>query len=218
MRAVVVGSARTAEELGRAFPGVTVRTSGGTAVLADVPNQPALIVATPGAEPVAADGYGAVLLLDGWALLTRSDLRAGEEALRRWMNAAALAQGDGRVVVGADLAVPAVAALTRWDATWFAGRELADRRELRFPPATRMASLTGPAGAIDELLAAASLPERHDRLGPIPVGDDQSRLLILVPRTEGAELARALKLAAAVGSAKKTTDPVKIVLDPRELL
>ena len=34
-------------------------------------------------------GYGAVLLLDAWALLGRADLRAGEEALRRWMNASA---------------------------------------------------------------------------------------------------------------------------------
>ncbi|HST67457.1 MAG TPA: primosome assembly protein PriA, partial [Mycobacteriales bacterium] len=90
LRASVVGAGRTAEELGRAFPGVPVRTSGGATVLTDVPGEPALVVATPGAEPRAAGGYGAALLLDGWALLSRPDLRAGEEALRRWANAAAL--------------------------------------------------------------------------------------------------------------------------------
>ena len=41
---------------------------------------------------MAEGGYGAVLLLDTWALLTRADLRAGEEALRRWLEAAALAR------------------------------------------------------------------------------------------------------------------------------
>src|SRR5204862_7046495 len=90
LRAQVVGARRTAEELGKAFPGVPVRTSGRDGVLAEVPAAPSVVVSTPGAEPVAVGGYGAALLLDGWALLSRPDLRAGEEALRRWLNAAAL--------------------------------------------------------------------------------------------------------------------------------
>ena len=101
----MIGARRTAEELGRAFPEIPVRTSGRDEVLAEVPAAAAVVVATPGAEPVAEGGYGAVLLLDTWALLTRADLRAGEEALRRWMTAAALAQpggAGGRVVVVAD--------------------------------------------------------------------------------------------------------------------
>ena len=52
VRAVVVGARRTAEELGRAFPGTTVITSGGDAMVAAVPGEPAVVVATPGAEPV----------------------------------------------------------------------------------------------------------------------------------------------------------------------
>ena len=53
VRAVVVGARRTAEELGRAFPGATVVTSGGTRWCSTVPGDPPLVVATPGAEPVA---------------------------------------------------------------------------------------------------------------------------------------------------------------------
>jgi primosomal protein N' (replication factor Y) len=69
LRAIVTGATRTAEELGRAFPGVKVRTSGGDLVLPRVPDQPALVIATPGAEPLAGPGlgYAAALLLDGWA-------------------------------------------------------------------------------------------------------------------------------------------------------
>ena len=96
VRAIVTGAARTAEELGRAFPSVPVRFSGGQNVLATVPADPAVVVATPGAEPVAADGYAAALLLDGWALLGRPSLRAGEETLRRWLNAAALVRPAGQ--------------------------------------------------------------------------------------------------------------------------
>jgi len=221
LRAVVVGAGRTAEELGRAFPGVPVRTSGGERVLASVGPQPALVVATPGAEPVAEDGYGAALLLDGWALLSRADLRAGEETLRRWLNAAALVRSDGRVVVGADASIPAVQALVRWDPAGFAGRELAERAELGFAPATRMASVTGAPVAVEEMLAAAALPAGAEVVGRVPVGrtadGDVQRMLVRVPRALGAELATALKVAAASRSARKAADPVKLVLDPLEL-
>jgi primosomal protein N' (replication factor Y) len=50
-----------------------------------------------------------------------------------------------------------------------ADRELAEREALRFPPAVRMAALSGPGRAVAELLAAAVLPPEADVLGPIPL-------------------------------------------------
>ncbi len=217
LRAVVVGSGRTAEELGRAFPGVPVRSSGGDHVLAEVSDEPAVVVATPGAEPLCPGGYGAALLLDGWALLSRADLRAAEETLRRWANAAALVRAGGTVVVGADAGIPTVQALVRWDPAGAAARELADREALGFPPVCRMASLTGPATAVAELLAAARLPGDAQVVGPVPVGADTERLLVRVPRAHGAELAHELKAAAAGRSARRSAQPVRIQLDPHEL-
>ena len=216
-RAAVTGARRTAEELGRAFPGTTVRTSGKDGVLARVPGDPALVVSTPGAEPVADGGYGAVLLLDGWAALGRADLRAGEEALRRWFAAAALTRPGGRVVVVADRALPAVQALIRWDPAGAAERELAERTELGFPPAVRMASVEGLPPAVAELLAALPADARADVLGPVPAGEDRERVLLRAPRTSGSDLARALKAAAGVRSARKA-EPVRVELDPRTLV
>ncbi len=218
MRAVVVGAGRTAEELGRAFPGTTVRTSGGERVLASVEDKPDLIVATPGAEPVADCGYGAALLLDGWALLSRVGLRASVETLRRWMAAAALVRADGTVVLGADPGVAAAQALIRWDPGGFAQRELSERAELRFPPAVRMAALTGNAAGVADLLAAVDLPAGAEIIGPVAVGNDAERVLIRVARRDGAALVGALKAAAAVRSARKAPDVVRTVLDPAELL
>ncbi|WP_112726831.1 primosomal protein N' [Micromonospora noduli] len=219
LRAAVTGARRTAEELGRAFPDVPVRTSGREEVLTDVPGGAALVVATPGAEPVAEGGYGAVLLLDSWALLTRADLRAGEEALRRWLAAAALARPApaGRVVVVADGALAPVQALLRWDAGWFAGRELAERRELGFPPAVRMASVTGAAEAVADLLAAARLPDDAEVLGPVPAEEGRERMLVRVPRARAAALAEALHSAAGVRAARKAADPVRLQVDPLSL-
>jgi len=222
LRAGVVGASRTAEELGRAFPGTGVRTSGGDKVLAEVPGKPLLVVATPGAEPVAAGGYGAALLLDGWALLARADLRAGEEALRRWLGAAALvcprAEG-GKVVVMAPGQLRPVQALVRWRPHWHAERELADRGALHLPPAARLASLTGSAEAVQELLALSELPVAAEVLGPVPVaarsGEEPSeRMLVRVPRRDAVALGSALHAAAAIRSARKSAGAVRIELDP----
>ena len=227
MRAAVVGSGRTAEELGRAFPGAVLRTSSGTSVLAEVPAGPAVVVATPGAEPLVAGGYGAALLLDGWALLSRPDLRAAEETLRRWLNAISLVAGDGTVVIGADAGLPAVQAAVRWDPAGFAERELADRQQLHFPPAGRMASLTGTPADVAELLSVTQLPGSVEELGSVELpgrdggrgndAGDQIRALLRVPRADGGALAEALHAGAAIRSARKTGGPVRVMLDPLEL-
>jgi primosomal protein N' (replication factor Y) len=216
---VVVGARRTAEELGRAFPNVAVRTSGGDTVLDRVDERPVLVVATPGAEPVAEGGYAAAVLLDGWLMLSRPDLRAGEEALRRWLNAAALVRGGpagGRVVVVAPGELRPVQALIRWQPRWYAERELDDRRTLHLPPAGRMAALTGPAAAVAEIVAEASLPPGAELLGPVTVyGEpEHERLLIRVPRVSGLALAEGLKAAQAGRSARKARESVKVELDP----
>jgi primosomal protein N' (replication factor Y) (superfamily II helicase) len=231
LRALVTGAGRTAEELGRAFPGVPVRTSGGQHVLATVPAAPALVIATPGAEPVAPEGYAAALLLDGWALLGRPSLHAAEEAVRRWLNAAALVRPGAPVVVLAEAALPAVQALIRWDPVRFSERELAERAELGFPPAVRMAAVSGTSAAVAELLSAVSLPAEAEVLGPVPVephtagpgpaasgdAEPQERVLIRVPRSGGAALAQALHAAQAVRSARKDGGGVRVQLDPAEV-
>ena len=148
VRAVVVGARRTAEELGRAFPGTPVVTSAGEAIVTEVGARPALVVATPGAEPHASGGYGAALLLDTWALLGRQDLRAAEDALWRWMSAAALvrARGEGGVVtIVADASIPTVQSLIRWDPVGHAEADLAARTEVGLPPSVHMAAVDGPA-------------------------------------------------------------------------
>jgi primosomal protein N' (replication factor Y) len=225
LRATITGAARTAEELGRAFPGVKVRTSGGDLVLPRVPSSPALVIATPGAEPLA--DYAAALLLDGWALLSRPILRAGEETLRRWLAAAALVRPDGTVLVHADAALPATQALIRWDPVTFAERDLAERAELGFPPAVRMAAVTGEPAAVATVIAglgSAFEGSAFEVLGPVPVerpaqaGDDQVRALVRAPRPEGAALARALQAAQAGRSARKEGGGVRVQLDPPELI
>lgn len=229
VRAVVVGARRTAEELGRAFPGVTVVTSGGDAMVAAVPAEPALVVSTPGAEPLAAGRYGAALLLDTWALLGRQDLRASEDALRRWMAAAALvrSRADGGVVaVVAESAIPTVQALIRWDPVGHAESELDARAEVGLPPAVHMAAIDGAPDAVRAMIDTAELPDDADLLGPVdlppgarrppgtPPEKPVNRMLVRVPRDAGLPLAAALRRAAGVLSARRENEPVRVQIDP----
>lgn len=219
VRALAVGARRTAEELGRAFPSVPVRRSAGDAVLTEVGPQPALVVATPGAEPPAEDAYAAALLLDGRASLGRPDLRAAEETLRRWINAAALvrpATRGGSVVVLADGALAPVQALVRWDPASHARRELAERAELGFPPAVRMASLSGGRAALQDLLDVLEAPAEAEVLGPVALGDDgaEERALVRVPRSRTRCLSRALRAAQGARSARKAAGTVRVRFDP----
>ncbi|MER5431563.1 primosomal protein N' [Streptomyces sp. NPDC002588] len=236
LRAQVVGARRTAEELGRAFPAVPVRTSGREHVLDTVPGAPALVVSTPGAEPVAEGGYAAALLLDGWAMLGRPDLRAGEDALRRWIAAGALVRPQekgGTVVVVAEPTLRPVQALVRWDPVGHALRELAERAELGFPPVSRMAAVSGTAEALAAFLGAVEMPPEAEVLGPVPVpaaspgrprrpgapppGEQWERALIRVPPGRGAALAGALKAAQAARMARGGEEAVRVRIDPADI-
>lgn len=233
VRAVVVGARRTAEELGRAFPGTSVITSSGDGVVPEVAAGPALVVATPGAEPQAAGGYGAALLLDTWALLGRQDLRAAEDALWRWMSAAALvrARGDGGVVmVVAESSLPTVQSLIRWDPVGHAEAEVTARAEVGLPPSVHMAAVDGTAGAVTALLDEARLSDQDslhaDLLGPVdlpagvrrpagtPAGAPVTRMLVRVPRQQGLALAAALRRGVGVLSARQAHEPARVQIDP----
>lgn len=240
------GALRTAEELGRAFPGKPVITSSGDRVLATVPDTIALVVATVGAEPVAAGGYAAALLLDGDSLLRRENLRAGEDAVRRWFNAAALvrpASDGGLVVITADDAA-GVGALLRWDAAGYARRELALRQELQLPPAVRIASVTGGrtavghfTHAVEQRLGAQGIVLRT--AGPAPLlmagppgatgspagarhvpreGGEDVRTLMFIPYAQAAEATKVMRAVKAAAAAKRSDDPVQLRLDGVDVL
>jgi primosomal protein N' (replication factor Y) (superfamily II helicase) len=229
LRRLVVGASRTAEELGRAFPGVPVISSAGEHVKPEVPDEPALVVATVGAEPLAPGGYAAALLLDGNTLLRRESLRASEDTLRRWLNAAALvrpAREGGIVVVTAEES-SVVGALVRWDPAGFAERELEIRQELGLPPAVRIASLTGGQQDVNNLVAQLQLPPAVRVVGPAPVpaapgpAGEQSpeyRTLMFFPYSLASAVTGRLRASKASNAAKRSGSAVQVRCDGLDVL
>ncbi|MFB8147113.1 primosomal protein N' [Microbacterium sp. NPDC056003] len=204
------GSERTADELGRAFPGVRVVVADGEHPVTRVDARPALVVATRGAEPLAAGGYRAVVLLDGDRMLLADDLRIGESCLRWWSNAAALA-APGAPVHLVGVAGPVARALATWTQSAYARMELADRKPLRMPPTVRVAAVDGDRLAVDAALAElrSAVPELDGEavLGPLP-RDEGVRALVRFDYALGGRVAESLR-ASVVSAAIKARRPAK---------
>ena len=223
MVSVAVGAARTAEEIGRAFPGFPVLRSGGSAVLRTVPDEPSIVIATPGAEPAVEHGfYEAAAILDAEVVLARSDLRSEEEAYRRWQAVAHLVRPvEGRLVVAGDDSHPVIQALIRRDPIAFAKRVLKERADAGMPPAAAVFELLLPPGEWDR--SAPELPAAVRVLGPVPArrGQDRSepaeRVLLSLPRKEAAVVAKELRAWLGRRSAAKASGSVSVFADPTHL-
>jgi primosomal protein N' (replication factor Y) (superfamily II helicase) len=201
LRQVGQGTARTAEDLGRAFPGVRVILADGDHPVQTVGAEPALIIATRGAEPIASGGYRAVLLLDGENMVARESLKVGEDCLRWWSNAIALAAvGAPSVLVGVGGAL--AAALATWRLPDYARKELTDRRRLRFPPAVRVATVTGTADAVEQAVAKAIQIGHTDALGPVDTGDGV-RAILRFDYADGPAVAAALRAEVILSATRR---------------
>ncbi|MFD5225472.1 primosomal protein N' [Microbacterium sp. NPDC058342] len=198
------GTERTADELGRAFPGVRVIVSDGAHPVQRVEARPALVVATRGAEPLADGGYRAVILLDGARMLQAPELRIAESCLRWWANAAALAAPGAPIhLVGVN--GPVARALATWSPAAYARSELDSRLPLHMPPTARVAQIEGlPASVRSALDAVAPHGVTGDAvLGPLPVGDDgRVRALVRFGYASGAAVAASLRAAVVADAAK----------------
>lgn len=238
VRSVRVGSERTAEELGRAFPGVPVRVSSsvGAGVVDRVPARPALVVATPGAEPVADGGYAAALLLDAAVMTTGTSLRTRQDALHRWLSAASLVRAQasrGVVMVVGDGDPVVTGALVRWDPAGMAQRDLDERAELGLPPVVRVATVTGDRSAVDMFLPRLALPADASVLGPLDLGEDDAadgvqdtlagaettvRAIVRVPRRDGRSLAVALRDGVSQRRARREPGHLVVQMDVTDLV
>ncbi|GAA2173366.1 primosomal protein N' [Agrococcus versicolor] len=214
------GSMRTADELGRAFPNVPVVVADGQHERLEVDDRPRLVVATRGAEPIAAGGYHAVLLLDGERLLARESLRVAEDAVRAWSGARALARDDATIVLTGAVGRVA-AAMTAREPAAFAAAELADRRALRFPPAVRVASVVGGPDEVERVVRAVGEIGATDALGPVDVGEGAVRSIVRFDYGAGVDVAQALRaeiVRAATQSRSRVAKgaPVRVHVDDHE--
>ncbi|WP_058593341.1 hypothetical protein [Leucobacter chromiiresistens] len=208
-----MGSGRTVEQFERQFEGARVLLSDGEHPRERVDARPAIVVATRGAEPLAAGGYRAVVLLDAERLLSIETLRAGEDCLRWWENAAALTAPDGLCLMASG-GGPVVRAFVTGRVEEWLHDELRDRHALRYPPAVRVASVSGGPDEVERALQQLASIPGVDHLGPTPLpsgGPARTpsglvRAIVRFDYGHGAEVASRLRgalVADAAGSASR---------------
>jgi primosomal protein N' (replication factor Y) len=226
VRAMVIGSTRTAEELHRAFPEAPLAVAGGAhgPLEDDAVPERGIVVATPGAEPAPRDRYSALLLLDADAMLGRAAFDADVEAVRRWRGAISLvrtAEQGGEVLVVGTSTLPAIRDLVAHRSALFLDRVLEDRRELDLPPFRRVAEVVGEREACRGFLETTELPDGTEVLGPVDLeGPDQagrSRAVLRLPPERSRELAAALRAGVAARSARKAKGSLRVRLDPPDV-
>ena len=220
LRTPVAGVTRTTEEFGKAFPGTRVVGSSAETPIEVVDDRPAIVLATPGAEPIARFGYAAAVLLDTGALLRRPDLRASEEALRRWLAVTALvrpADEGGTVLVVGEASERSLQALVRLDPVGFAGRELVERSEAGFPPAAKLVTIEGELPVLDEVRVSLALPSGVEAQGPFATGSSEGlgRLTVRCSLAQGAALVSAIRTLLATRAAAKVEGPLRVRVDPQ---
>lgn len=217
-KALTIGSVRTAEELMNSFKTTQVLRSDSATPIETLPSDPALVIATPGCEPKVEGGYSAAVILDAADVLARPDIRAGEKAVHRWLTVFSLVKpgkDGGSVLIVGPPGERAIQAVLRCDPVGFAARELEDRREAGFPPATRMATFVGADHAVAE--AAKTLGEAGyvEVLGPVhEIDSDQVRLIARVPASRGRQFAELVSIMAIGRSSSKRRGMLTWRLDP----
>ena len=153
IRAIRLGSHRTAEEIGKAFPGTGIVMSGSQAsegIVDSVSGKPRIVVATPGSEPAAQGGYRAALVLDSRFL--RGDGPGSEiEFVRRACRIVARvrpAREGGHVMFAGGIDPVFLRILNTWGQPDFAAGLYAQRRELQLPPSAFWLAVTGESPSV----------------------------------------------------------------------
>lgn len=204
------GSQKTAAELGRAFPGHAVTVADGDHEIFTVDDRKRLVVATVGAAPIAQGGYRSVVLLDGDSLLAGERLSVTEDYVRQSRSVLALARHDARCVITGATGAVASAVQTASTAA-FAAREVQERASLRFPPAVRVATVTGDHVLVKQAVEALHEVPMVDTLGTVdvtgPDGEQEVRTIVRFAYSSGQQVAdelRAQVLRAATKSRART--------------
>lgn len=217
------GIDRAAEEISRAFPGYPVVISAGDVIKSSVESKPALVLSTPGAQPIIPGGYAAVVILDAMRFFSHTDINGQERARELIFETASLIQERGRVLIVLDEVHPIVAAVARWNVAPLLKRELGEREELALPPKVAsavlvMEALTAPqiVSGLKKALAEGRIPSSTRIYGPTILPKSQAKIVIHVSHEQWPQLGKVLHELQRKRSISKK-DLLTLRIDPYSL-
>ena len=174
------GIDRAAEEISRAFPGFPVVISAGEVIKERIDPNPALVLATAGAQPQVDGGYAAVVILDAMRFFSHTDVRTQERARELFLETSSLISHKGVVLLVIDDSHPVVSAIARWNVAPLIKRELSERTELHLPPTVFSTVLVMDqsngiqiVNGLKKALSDGRIPQSANIFGPTEISKGQ---------------------------------------------
>jgi primosomal protein N' (replication factor Y) len=194
------GIERIAEEIGRSFPNQLVSQSTANDPRDLVSNNPALVISTPGVEPIAERGYSAVVILQVDRFLSASASNGVERAYSSFFAAAALLSESGTIALVHDDGAPITSALATWNPATISKREIEQRIALKLPPIVGAVLVLAESAELVRLKSALESAKDENRApkslrvyGPTANGTEDSRLTLLIDPIEQLDLVALLR-------------------------
>ncbi len=194
------GIERFAEEIGRSFPNQSVIQSTVNDPRDSVSSDPALVISTPGVEPIADGGYSAVIILQVDRFLSSSASNGVERAYSNFFAASALVSQSGAIALVFDDGTPITSALSTWNPATITKREIEQRILLELPPFSSAVLVMGDLAELSRLKSALDSAKNESRApkslrvyGPISSPSDGAKITLLVDPAEQLELVSLLR-------------------------
>ena len=164
LRAVKIGSMRTAQEVGRAFPGVSI------SLLHDEKpwtgeKKAGIVVASPSSLNLIEADFQAAVILDAGYLLRGKSMTRESTLLRTLVRVGNLVlprRLGGKVLLVGDIPRPLSAVFEKWDFSTWTQNELEARESAKLPPAYMWYEISGPWQALRQLLATVRGIQQRD--------------------------------------------------------
>jgi len=192
------GIERFAEEIGRSFPNQVVIQSTANDPHDLVSSDPALVISTPGVEPIAANGYAVVVLLQVDRFLSSSASNGVERAYSNFFAASALIGDHGVIALVHDDGAAITSSLTTWNPATISKREIEQRITLKLPPISGAILVLSDSSELARLKSALESAREESRAPKSlrvygPTSGDDAKLTLLVDPTEQMELVSLLR-------------------------
>ncbi len=192
------GIERFAEEIGRSFPNQIVIQSTAGDPRDSVSAEPALVISTPGVEPIAEKGYSAVVILQVDRFLSSISSNGVESAYSNFFAASALVGDTGVVALVHDDGAPITSALTIWNPATISKREIEQRISLQLPPISGAVLVLADSAELVRLKSALESAKEESRAPKTlrvygPTAGEGAKLTLLVDPIEQLELVSLLR-------------------------
>ena len=217
------GSERFAFEIGATFPGTSIVQSTVENLVENFDSRTGFVIATPGAAPIASDGYAMVIVLEADRFFMQSDIRAHERSREILFSHAALIHQKGAVALVASQEQSMSGALSAWKPSLVSQKELRERQEVELPPFSRAITLDIDRAESQSLMRGlrksqdeGRLPQSTRILGATQLKGETDRIILFTPLKDGEEVVKLLhEFQRRRSASKKSLASIRV--DPYSL-